>query len=81
MRRMAPARGRRIAAIVIVLAALGASALTATAATNRHRDTVNITWMMFETPNLPLSYWQDIVNRFEAKNPGIHGDAASVHDD
>jgi len=64
-------RGRRIAAVVIVLAALGASALTATAATNRHRDTVNITWMMFETSNLPLSYWQDIVNRFEAKNPGI----------
>jgi ABC-type glycerol-3-phosphate transport system substrate-binding protein len=33
---------------------------------------VTITWMMFETPNLPLSYWQDIVNRFEAANPGIN---------
>src|SRR5258708_3645457 len=64
-------RGLRVAAVVVALAAVCVSALTATAATNRHRDNVNITWMMFETSNLPLSYWQDIVNRFEAKNPGI----------
>ena len=68
--RITLTRGLRVAAIVVALAAVCVSALTATAATNRHRDNVNITWMMFETSNLPLSYWQDIVNRFEAANPG-----------
>src|SRR5712691_3509571 len=71
MTRITPTRGLRVAAIVVALAAACVSALTAAAATNRHRDSVNITWMMFETSNLPLSYWQDIVNRFESANPGI----------
>src|SRR6266404_6643302 len=53
---------------LIVVAALDVSA---SAAPRQHRDTVTIRWMMFQTPNLPLSYWQDIVNRFEAKNPDI----------
>ena len=69
--RITLTRGLRVAAVVVALAAVCVSALTATAATNRHRDNVNITWMMFETSNLPLSYWQDIVNRFQAANPGI----------
>ena len=57
--------------IVSLMVAAALAAMSATAATTRHRDNVTITWMMFETSNLPLSYWQDIVNRFEAKNPGI----------
>jgi ABC-type glycerol-3-phosphate transport system substrate-binding protein len=46
--------------------------LSATAATTKHRDNVTITWMTFETANLPAPYWDDIVTRFEAKNPGIN---------
>src|SRR5438445_5193597 len=69
--RITLTRGLRVAAIVVALAAVCVSALSATAATTRHRDNVTITWMMFETSNLPLSYWQDIVDRFEAANPGI----------
>jgi ABC-type glycerol-3-phosphate transport system substrate-binding protein len=64
-------RRRRLLAIVLVVVAAAVVAMSATAATTRHRDNVSITWMMFETSNLPLSYWQDIVTRFEAANPGI----------
>jgi ABC-type glycerol-3-phosphate transport system substrate-binding protein len=64
-------RRRRVVAAVCVLIAAAVVALGATAASARDRDNVTITWMMFTTSNLPLSYWQDIVNRFEAKNPGI----------
>jgi multiple sugar transport system substrate-binding protein len=64
-------RRRSTLAIASVIVAAAVVALSATAATTRHRDNVTITWMMFETSNLPLSYWQDIVNRFEAANPGI----------
>src|SRR6202043_1064605 len=46
--------------------------LSATAASKTNRDTVTITWMTFETANLPASYWDDIVTRFEAANPGIN---------
>jgi ABC-type glycerol-3-phosphate transport system substrate-binding protein len=71
MTRVTSRRGRRIAMIVAAFVALSVPAATGTAATSRHRDSVNITWMMFTTPNLPMSYWQDVVNRFEAANPGI----------
>lgn len=64
-------RRRQALAVVIALIAAAVVALSATAATTRHRDNITITWMMFETSNLPLSYWQDIVDRFEAGNPGI----------
>jgi ABC-type glycerol-3-phosphate transport system substrate-binding protein len=62
----------KLAILAAALVAVAALAVSASAAPRQHRDTVTITWMMFETPNLPLSYWQDIVNRFEAANPGIN---------
>jgi len=62
----------KLAVLAGALIAVGTLAVSAAAAPRQHRDTVTITWMMFETPNLPLSYWQDIVNRFEAANPGIN---------
>ena len=71
VKRYSSRRRKCIAATVALLVAASLAALGATAASARHRDNVTITWMMFETSNLPLSYWQDIVNRFEAKNPGI----------
>ena len=71
MTRATFTRRRQALAIVLALIAAAVVALSATAATTRHRDNVTITWMMFETSNLPLSYWQDIVDRFEAANPGI----------
>lgn len=71
MKRYSSPRRKAIVATVVVVIATAVAALGATAASARHRDNVTITWMMFETSNLPLSYWQDIVNRFEAKNPGI----------
>lgn len=71
VKRYALRRRTFVVATVALLIAASVVALSATAATARHRDNVTITWMMFETSNLPLSYWQDIVNRFEAKNPGI----------
>ncbi len=71
MKGQTPRRRRHLLAIVLVVVAAAVVALSATAATTRHRDNVSITWMMFETSNLPLSYWQDIVTRFEAANPGI----------
>jgi raffinose/stachyose/melibiose transport system substrate-binding protein len=64
-------RRRQVLAAVCVLIAAAVVALGATSASARDRDDVTITWMMFTTSNLPLSYWQDIVSRFEAKNPGI----------
>jgi ABC-type glycerol-3-phosphate transport system substrate-binding protein len=64
-------RRKCITATVALLVAASLAAVGATAASAGHRDNVTITWMMFETSNLPLSYWQDIVDRFEAKNPGI----------
>jgi ABC-type glycerol-3-phosphate transport system substrate-binding protein len=64
-------RRRQALAAVCVLIAAAVAALGATAASARDHDDVTITWMMFTTSNLPLSYWQDIVDRFEAKNPGI----------
>ena len=60
-----------VATVALLIAASVATLGATTAATAGERDNVTITWMMFETSNLPLSYWQDIVNRFEAKNPGI----------
>jgi ABC-type glycerol-3-phosphate transport system substrate-binding protein len=71
MKRQTSRRRRHVIAIVSVLVAASVVALSAAAATNRHRDDVTVTWMMFETANLPLSYWQGIVDRFEAANPGI----------
>jgi ABC-type glycerol-3-phosphate transport system substrate-binding protein len=32
---------------------------------------VTITWMTFETPNLPAAFWDDVKTRFEAKYPNI----------
>jgi multiple sugar transport system substrate-binding protein len=54
-----------------VALAAAVAALGATAASARNQDDVTVSWMMFTTANLPMSYWQDIVDRFEAKNPGI----------
>jgi raffinose/stachyose/melibiose transport system substrate-binding protein len=71
MRRSRFKRRRQALAAVCVLIAAAVAALGATAANARDHDDVTITWMMFTTSNLPLSYWQDIVDRFEAKNPGI----------
>ena len=71
MKHWASRRRSRVLAIVFAVIAAAVVALSATAATTRHHDNVTINWMMFETSNLPLSYWQDIVNRFEAANPGI----------
>jgi raffinose/stachyose/melibiose transport system substrate-binding protein len=70
VRRVTSARGRILAAVCVLIAAL-VVALGTTAASARDRDNVTISWMMFTTANLPLSYWQDIVSRFQAKNPGI----------
>ena len=71
VKRYSSRRRKCIAATVAFFVAASVAALGATAASANHRDNVTISWMMFQTPNLPLSYWQDIVNRFEAKNPGI----------
>jgi raffinose/stachyose/melibiose transport system substrate-binding protein len=71
VKRYASRRRKCIAATVAFFVAASMAALGATAASAHHRDNITITWMMFQTPNLPLSYWQDIVNRFEAKNAGI----------
>jgi raffinose/stachyose/melibiose transport system substrate-binding protein len=32
---------------------------------------VTITWMTFETPNLPAAFWEDVKTRFERENPNI----------
>ena len=71
MKRSRFIHGRRALAAVCVVIAVAVAALGATAASARDQDDVTIRWMMFTTSNLPLSYWQDIVDRFEAKNPGI----------
>jgi ABC-type glycerol-3-phosphate transport system substrate-binding protein len=71
MKRITPRRGLRIAAVIAALVGMSILVVSASASPTRQRDNVTITWMMFETSNLPLSYWQDIVDRFEAKNPGI----------
>jgi multiple sugar transport system substrate-binding protein len=71
VKRASFTRRRQVLAVVCVLIASAAVALGSTAASARNRDNVTITWMMFTTANLPISYWQDIVDRFEAKNPGI----------
>jgi len=72
VKRYSSRRRKCIAATVAFFVAASVAALGATAASANHRDNITITWMMFQTPNLPLSYWQDIVSRFEAKNPGIN---------
>jgi ABC-type glycerol-3-phosphate transport system substrate-binding protein len=64
-------RRRLVAASAFACIAATVVVLGAGAATTSHRDNVTITWMTFETPNLPASYWDDIVTRFEAANPGI----------
>jgi raffinose/stachyose/melibiose transport system substrate-binding protein len=71
MKRITSRRGLRMAAVIAALVGTSILVVSASAAPTRHRDNVTITWMMFETPNLPLSYWQNIVNRFEAANPGV----------
>ena len=71
MRRSRFTRGRRALAVMCVALGAAVAALGATAASARNQDDVTISWMMFTTANLPMSYWQDIVDRFEAKNPGI----------
>jgi multiple sugar transport system substrate-binding protein len=60
-----------LGAVALMLVAAGVAALTATAQTKRQQD-VTITWMTFETPNLPASFWEDVRTRFEAANPGIN---------
>ncbi len=60
-----------LGAVALLLVAAGIGALTAAAQTKRQHD-VTITWMTFETPNLPASFWEDVRSRFEAANPGIH---------
>jgi hypothetical protein len=71
VKRLRFSRPKTVIAVASVVIVAAVVALGAAAATTQKRDNVTITWMMFETSNLPLSYWQDIVNRFEAKNPGI----------
>ena len=61
--------GAVAAALAGLLVAIGVVAVSATAHTNRQDAT--ITWMTFETPNLPASFWDDVRNRFEAANPGV----------
>ncbi|MFL5963414.1 MAG: ABC transporter substrate-binding protein [Gaiellaceae bacterium] len=66
-------RRRGFSAAVVFACLLAAIlVLSATAATTTHRDNVTITWLTFETSNLPAAYWDDIVTRFEAANPGIN---------
>jgi raffinose/stachyose/melibiose transport system substrate-binding protein len=60
-----------LGAVALMLVAAGIVALTATAQTNRAQD-VTITWMTFETPNLPASFWDDVRTRFEAANRGTN---------
>jgi ABC-type glycerol-3-phosphate transport system substrate-binding protein len=60
-----------LGAVALILVVAGVAALTATAQTKRHQD-VTITWMTFETPNLPAKFWEDVRTRFEAANPGIN---------
>ncbi len=67
--------GRRtralLGALALMFVAGGIAALTATAQTKRQQD-VTITWMTFETPNLPASFWEDVRTRFEAANPDVN---------
>jgi ABC-type glycerol-3-phosphate transport system substrate-binding protein len=70
---MKPSRkklGAVAAAVAVLLVAVGAAAVTAPAQTKRHQDST-ITWMTFETPNLPAAFWDDVKNRFQTANPGI----------
>jgi raffinose/stachyose/melibiose transport system substrate-binding protein len=60
-----------LCAVALMLVAAGIAALTATAEPKRKQD-VTITWMTFETPNLPAAFWDDVRTRFEAANPGIN---------
>jgi ABC-type glycerol-3-phosphate transport system substrate-binding protein len=59
-----------LGAVALTLVVASIAALTATAQTKRRAD-VTITWMTFETPNLPASFWEDVRTRFEKANPGI----------
>jgi ABC-type glycerol-3-phosphate transport system substrate-binding protein len=59
-----------IGALVVAIVVAGVSAMAATGQT-KHKQDVTITWMTFETPNLPASFWEDVKTRFEAANPGI----------
>jgi ABC-type glycerol-3-phosphate transport system substrate-binding protein len=63
--------GAVAAAVAALLVAISVVAVSATANTNRQQPTTTITWMTFETPNLPASFWDDVKNRFQAANPGI----------
>jgi multiple sugar transport system substrate-binding protein len=60
-----------LCAVALMLVAAGIAALTATAQPKRKQD-ITITWMTFETPNLPAAFWDDVRTRFEAANPGIN---------
>jgi ABC-type glycerol-3-phosphate transport system substrate-binding protein len=65
---------RRLSRLIVALAFMfivaGLAAYAASAGKTR-RQAVTITWMTFETPNLPAPFWEDVKNRFEAKNPEI----------
>jgi ABC-type glycerol-3-phosphate transport system substrate-binding protein len=60
----------RVVILVVALIVAGVAAVAATGQTKTQKD-VTITWMTFETPNLPASFWEDVRTRFEAANPGI----------
>jgi ABC-type glycerol-3-phosphate transport system substrate-binding protein len=62
---------RVAAAVAAVLALAGVAAVTAAGQPQRQHD-VTITWMTFETPNLPASFWEDVRTRFQEANPGIN---------
>jgi raffinose/stachyose/melibiose transport system substrate-binding protein len=71
MMRTSRRRRALLGTVALLLVAAGVAALTAAAQTKRQQD-VTITWMTFETPNLPASFWEDVRTRFEAANPGIN---------
>ena len=74
---------RRATAVLAALAVVLAGAILAAcgggddkksstgASTGTASKPVTITWMTFETPNLPAAFWEDVKKRFEAQNPGI----------
>jgi ABC-type glycerol-3-phosphate transport system substrate-binding protein len=55
---------------VVLIVAVGIAAVVASAQPQRRQD-ITLTWMTFETPNLPASFWDDVKNRFEGANPGV----------
>jgi len=64
--------GRLVIALAFTFIVTGLVAYAANAQKTKRQDTVTITWMTFETPNLPASFWDDVKNRFEAANPTIN---------